>query len=50
MSEQSSVVGVFATLPAAEGAVKKLDEGKFPSSRFRSWRRIFKTRRRSMDT
>lgn len=30
MSEQSSVVGVYANLAAAEGAVKKLDEGKFP--------------------
>ncbi len=30
MSEQTSVVGVYATLGAAEGAVKKLDEGKFP--------------------
>ena len=30
MSEQSSVVGVYATLALAESAVKKLDEGKFP--------------------
>ncbi len=30
MSEQSSVVGIYATLEAAEGAVKKLDEGQFP--------------------
>ncbi len=30
MSEQSSVVGLYATLDAAEKAVKKLGEGKFP--------------------
>ena len=30
MSEQSSAVGVYATLAAAESAVKKLDDGKFP--------------------
>ena len=30
MSEQSSVVGVYPTLEAAENAVKKLDAGKFP--------------------
>ena len=30
MSEQSSVVGVYATLATAESAVKKLDQGKFP--------------------
>ena len=30
MSVQSSVVGVYDTLAAAESAVKNLDEGKFP--------------------
>ena len=30
MSQQSSVVGMYPTLEAAEGAVKKLDQGKFP--------------------
>jgi uncharacterized membrane protein len=30
MSQQSSVVGVYEKLDAAEAAVKKLDEGKFP--------------------
>jgi uncharacterized membrane protein len=30
MSEQGSVVSVYATLAMAESAVKKLDEGKFP--------------------
>ena len=30
MSQQSSVVGVYEKLSAAEAAVKKLDEGKFP--------------------
>jgi hypothetical protein len=30
MSRQSSVVGVYETLSAAEAAVKKLGDGKFP--------------------
>jgi predicted phage tail protein len=30
MPQDNSTVGVYATLSAAEGAVRKLDEGKFP--------------------
>jgi uncharacterized membrane protein len=32
MPGQSSVVGIYATLGSAEGAVKKLEEGNFPIS------------------